>query len=110
MLQGMNRIRRSTFLVALLVASPCLAQLSAQPSHSFLFEAPDTAFVAADELFESAGIGCGGVGEVRDSGDAWAFDVRVGFEGALDPNPILVNKITGFATWASWDKWSREPR
>jgi hypothetical protein len=63
---------------------------------------------AAQELFART-FGCGSLeGPARDEGDHWAFSARVGYVAELDPEPILVDKRTGIATWATHDRVQRE--
>lgn len=62
----------------------------------------DAAYKPAAELLLNVGIGCGGVASPpRDSGDSWAFTAHIGYAGEEDPNPVLVDKRTGKASWAS---------
>jgi hypothetical protein len=48
-------------------------------------------------------------GEVRqepvDYGAQWGFTAIVGPEEEIDPNPILIDKQTGFPSWASESKY-----
>lgn len=69
-----------------------------------------TAFRAAEEMF-FATTACGFVESApRDEGAAWSFVARFGYDARRDPNPILVNKTTGVATWATRDKILSEQR
>jgi len=62
------------------------------------------AYKIADALF-NANMGCGFVeGHLRDEGSRWAFTARIGYAGTVDPNPILVDKQTGAASWASLEQ------
>ncbi len=61
------------------------------------------ALAQAEKLFDSVE-GCGYVeGVPTDDGDDWLFRAKVGYAGDLDPNPIMVDKATGIATWGSLD-------
>ncbi len=42
----------------------------------------------------------GGVGEPSLKGDYWVFPVKFGYSAHVAADPILVNRITGKASWA----------
>lgn len=49
----------------------------------------------------------GTVTEPHRDGDHWVFQLKIGYAGNLAPDPILVNRFSGEASWAGMEEWNR---
>ena len=90
------RLLPATLLLSLLATGS-----SAQNVGASTFISSADALAHAQAIFSKT-TSCGFVEESpRNEGEYWAFTARTGYAGERDPNPILVNKQTGIASWAS---------
>jgi hypothetical protein len=62
----------------------------------------------AERYFESEIAFEGGLGEPTIRGQSWAFPVKLGYAGEVQPSPLLIDRATGKASWADVEAFRKQ--
>jgi hypothetical protein len=95
------RSQNAAMLALILGVAPWLAAYGEDQLQSTITR--EKATQLAERFFESEIAFEGALGEPSVQGNSWAFPVRLGYAGTVQPSPLLVNRNTGKASWADLD-------